>query len=363
VSEIDAKGSSLLIRHAGGDWASPAVIGYANEAELQTILNDRPDLIPGVTPPLAVCTEFQSGAGPADVVIIQGDGSVMVVECKLAQNPQVRREIIGQVLDYCSRIWRMPIAEFESRWLSRTNASPFDPFGDRAIEVAATVAENLDQGRFTMVLAVDGINPDLQRIVEYLNAITKPETSILAFELARVADRDVDVLMPRVYGQELIQAKAPADHVPWSVEEYLTWVGDNDPDALPNARAFIDGLRASGFVVSGGRALSPSLNVSMDVPRIGRKWPIALYTYKSGAKIEARIGDFKSTPDVAERFASEISGVASAGVSLGDIRAAEYAKYPAILLRNLTSDDVLSLVAAFLRAIGPTAEHSDVSWI
>jgi hypothetical protein len=120
MTSMSGQPAAVLLRHSlTGAFRVPEVSGYAKEDQLQRILFKHPELVPGVTAPAVACREFQSGAGPADVVIVGADGSLVVVECKLASNPQIRREVVGQVLDYASRLWRMPIEEFESRWSER----------------------------------------------------------------------------------------------------------------------------------------------------------------------------------------------------------------------------------------------------
>jgi hypothetical protein len=194
----------LLRRGSRGQFAEPEASGYANGSELQDILARHPTLLPGVEGVAVTCRELQSGVGPADVLVVHGQGDLTLIECTLAQNPRVRREIVGQTLDYASRIWRMPIADFEARWTSRTGQSPFDAIGESATAVREGLAGNLAAGRFTVVLAVNGINRDLRRMIEYLNAVTLPQVQVLAFELARARDQDVEILLPRVFGAELV---------------------------------------------------------------------------------------------------------------------------------------------------------------
>ena len=95
---------TLLIRSSGdSSWREPAGRGYDNEVALQTILVEHPDLVPGVDGSAIACREFSSGVGPADVVVLDAEGSITVVECKLSANAEVRRTVVGQVLDYASR--------------------------------------------------------------------------------------------------------------------------------------------------------------------------------------------------------------------------------------------------------------------
>lgn len=95
-------------------------MGYKNERALQDIIPAHPSLVMGSltseTEIAVVCREFQSGVGPADVVMLDDHGYITLVECKLASNREVRREVVGQVLDYASRIWEMSVDEFEKAW-------------------------------------------------------------------------------------------------------------------------------------------------------------------------------------------------------------------------------------------------------
>ena len=136
----------LLIRQPNGTWREPEIAGYAAETELQHILADHPELIPGVGADAVACREFQSTAGPADVVV-DADGQVTLVECKLAANPQVRREIVGQMFDYASRLWKMGIEDFDARWQTRNGKSLFLVDDDGAL-LRDAVARNLAMAGF-----------------------------------------------------------------------------------------------------------------------------------------------------------------------------------------------------------------------
>lgn len=193
-----------LIRRSGQDWLEPTH-GYTNEAELQELLAEHPNLVTGEDG--VACREFQSGVGPADIVIITQDGSITLVECKLAANPQIRREIIGQLFDYAARLWKMPVDEFIHQWESQSGTTPFDVLDDSDGQLRETLAHNLADGRFRLVIAVDQINDQLRRIVEYLNMATPPGTGVIAMEFRRIVEADVEVLLPQTYGSELVNTK------------------------------------------------------------------------------------------------------------------------------------------------------------
>lgn len=87
--------TGFLVRSPGGEWLEPSEKGYGREADLQQILGEHPQLIPGVTEGAVACREFRSGAGPADLVVVGPEGDVTLVECKLASNRQVQHRASG----------------------------------------------------------------------------------------------------------------------------------------------------------------------------------------------------------------------------------------------------------------------------
>jgi hypothetical protein len=56
------------------------------------------------------------GSGSTDLVAVAADGSILVAECKLAKNDEIKREVIGQILEYGAYLWRMSYEKFEDRF-------------------------------------------------------------------------------------------------------------------------------------------------------------------------------------------------------------------------------------------------------
>lgn len=251
--------NQILIREEGGEWSEPRGTGFALENDLQEILAEHPELIPGVGATAAACREFQSEVGPADIVVVDEGGEVTVVECKLATNPQIRREIIGQLFDYASRLWRMDIDEFSRRWSARTG-QPLFVSDDAGVALQGAVAANLVSGRFRLVLAVDEINEPLKGMVEYLNAMSGPETSVIAVEYRRFWHGGVEVLMPQKYGQELAESKIAAESPKtwWSEETYRAWLEEHQPEALHLFNSLLASAATHGWGFTGSLSLAPA---------------------------------------------------------------------------------------------------------
>jgi hypothetical protein len=102
----------VLIRRPGSTWHQPATSAYANERELQDLVKRSPSLLPGGEA-LAIADEFWvPDVGSVDLVGVSAAGDIALVECKLRANPEIRREVVGQVLAYAGGLWRMTCDDF-----------------------------------------------------------------------------------------------------------------------------------------------------------------------------------------------------------------------------------------------------------
>ncbi len=346
---------SLLIRDGQGDWHEPLGHGYDNEAALQAILVEHPTLVPGVVSGAIACREFESSVGPADVVILSPDGSITVVECKLRANAEVRRTVVGQLLDYASRLWQMDVEQFEQRW-SRADGgrSAFSRLGDVDGQARSALAANLSQARFNLVLAVDALNDDLRRIVEYMNSITKASTGIMLVEFTRLHESGLEILMPKTYGAELVEAKvdaAQARRPRWTIEQYLDWCSEHDAATANTVQAVLDTMRQSSFEIVGGRAETPSLNAALTTDTGAKVWILNLYTDQArGALVEVRFNAFED-PGASQRLAESVCavpGVSITAAQLGDLGYRRRPSMPASLFAPDTGRQLVRAVVAGL---------------
>jgi hypothetical protein len=124
----------VLVRDNAGGWRQPEVTAYENERELQHLVAASPDLLTGVA--MATVDEFWlPGIGSIDILGVGPDGSITIVECKLRANPEIRREVVGQITAYAGGLWRMPYDDFTASWQARSGGK----------SLADAVAEYADQ--------------------------------------------------------------------------------------------------------------------------------------------------------------------------------------------------------------------------
>lgn len=206
--------AGLLIRQSDGKWQPPATATYADEKELKLLLKDVPGLLWDDT---AVVDEFWiPGAGSADLLGVGLDGAITIVECKLKKNPEIRREVVGQVLAYAGGLWRTTYDDFAARYASRAKMTLLDHLQAETGQVVenpdvfrSALHTRLATGTFRLVIAVDEITEELKLVVEWLNAHTAPGVQVIALQAEYAKDAGVEVLVPRFFG-ETVKKDAPA---------------------------------------------------------------------------------------------------------------------------------------------------------
>lgn len=209
---------------------------YDNEDRLQELLEKYPNLIAGdqidrATPrqwllisremPLPAEDEV-NGQWSFEHLFIDQNAIPTLGAVKHTEDTRIRREIVGQMLDYAANVliyWPIEsiITQFESncRDVGRDPEQVFEEFlGTDAHEDRFwdKVKTNLQAGKLRLVFVSDEISPELRRVVEFLNEQLDP-TEVLALEIKQyVSQNGLKTLVPRIIGQtaEAQQKKASA---------------------------------------------------------------------------------------------------------------------------------------------------------
>ncbi|SDG73784.1 MULTISPECIES: hypothetical protein [Pelagibacterium] len=159
-----------------------------NEKWLQELLFVRPELLPiaDISPGSAgyvpVCRELslpkEGGTVFLDIFGVTAEGKLVLVECKLWRNPQARREVVAQILEYASLLRRWSYADLNARLkssLGLTGPNPLFEIAQKAFPqldealFVDRVTHSLKAGDFNLVIAGDGIRSDIDAIAAHLN--------------------------------------------------------------------------------------------------------------------------------------------------------------------------------------------------
>jgi hypothetical protein len=196
---------------------------YDSEALLQRLLQDHPSVIAGsqidradprrwllVSREMPVASEEDGGRRwSLDHLFLDQDGIPTLVEVKRGTDTRIRREVVGQMLDYAANaILYWPVEQIRARYVARCEAAGEDAaveldrfLVDRNADVFwSTVKTNLQAGKVRLIFVADIIPPELQRIVEFLNSQMDP-AEVLALEIKQYVGEGLRTLVPRVLGR------------------------------------------------------------------------------------------------------------------------------------------------------------------
>lgn len=169
---------SIALRPLGFQSGDDAV----NEADIQNLVHAHPSALPiaEIDPlfvnPIPICTELNTPAGPIDNFMVTATGLPVLVECKLWRNPEGRREVVGQILDYAKELSRWSSSDLQrevNRRLKREGNTLLELVRERDASVDEVhfndaLTANLRRGRFLLLIVGDGIREGVEAISEYL---------------------------------------------------------------------------------------------------------------------------------------------------------------------------------------------------
>ena len=222
---------NIYLLQDSGDAVELSEQPYDSEDILQRLLAEHPDILGGdqigggrarrwllVAREAGIpCEEAGADRWSLDHLFVDQDGTPTLVEVKRSSDTRIRREVVGQMLDYAANAttcW--PTTLIRSRFEQSCHACDSDPVAalseflqiDGAVDEAAraadhfwqTVDTNLRAGRVRLVFVADAIPPELRRIVEFPNVQMNP-AEVLAIEVRQYVGPGFKTLVPTVIGQ------------------------------------------------------------------------------------------------------------------------------------------------------------------
>ena len=171
------------------------------------------EIEPAFKPLIPVCRELPTPAGPIDLLFINDRGLLTLVECKLWRNPEARREVVGQILDYAKELSRWSYSDLQHAIskAQRIASSPlFELVANNSEEddessFIDNVSRNLRRGRFLLLIVGDGIRESVEQITDFLqeHAHLNFAFALVEFTTFRGVEQYADLVFvqPRVIAQ------------------------------------------------------------------------------------------------------------------------------------------------------------------
>ncbi len=226
------------------------------------------EIEPSFGPLIPVCTELDTRtAGFADALFLNPLGMPTLVECKLWRNPEARREVVGQILDYASVLRRWTFADLQREAARARREQGFDLSahiqehgGSADFDEAAfvdNVTRNLAQGRLLLLVVGDGIRAGVETIADYIQGTTGLHFTLGLVEMQAFELGDGRrIVQPRVLTKTLIVNRTVVD----LAQPGLTVTQDGSADDVATSREHNRDQRTDG-----GRAVdAPVLDGAAD---------------------------------------------------------------------------------------------------
>ncbi len=187
-----------------------------DEKFLQDLIFKHADCLPvseiddAYTPLIPVCRELNTHAGPLDILMATPAGKLVIIETKLWRNPDARRKVVAQILDYAKELARWSYEDLYreiNRNLQTSGNHLYNTVTASAGEASAldeaafvdAVSRNLQKGEFLLLLVGDGIREGAERLTEFLSTAGNLAFTFGMIEVAFFKAPDIGTLIiPRV---------------------------------------------------------------------------------------------------------------------------------------------------------------------
>jgi hypothetical protein len=199
---------------------------FESEDLLQGFLANHPNLIPGdqinsseprrwlmVSREMGIPdNEVGGDRWAVDHLFLDQDAIPTLIEVKRSTDTRLRREVVGQALDYAANaVSYWPIEKIRSRFEAQCENENRDPDdvlcevlenGDPTDDYWEKAEANLQRGRIRIIFVADVIPEELRRVVMFLNSQMNP-AEVLAIEIRLFEGEGRRTLVPRLVSNTL----------------------------------------------------------------------------------------------------------------------------------------------------------------
>ncbi len=238
---------------------------YDSEDLLQELLAKYPSVLAGdqlgVAEPrrwLLIAREFPlpseeggSGRWSVDHLFLDQDAIPTLIEVKRSTDTRIRREVVGQLLEYAANaVVYWPIETVRAQFEANCRVENRDPENELAEFLGVEtdqdqfwtkVKTNLQAGRIRLVFVADEIPAELRRVVEFMGKQMDP-ADVFAVEIRQYVGQGLKTLVPRVIGQSK-SGGTTTEGRQWNESSFFEEIGKRDPSAAEIARKILEWAR------------------------------------------------------------------------------------------------------------------------
>ena len=332
---------------------------FDQEVDLQHILAEHPELLLsdylGINNSNLILVKREASI-PGDALVqntfyldhlfLDTEGIPTLVEVKQSTDTRIRREVVGQMLDYAANaILYWPIDEirgmFNTTWEKR-GKNPEDKLQEflgpeKDLNLYWNeVKKNLLSGNIRLLFVADSIPDTLKNIVQFLNKQMDP-AEVLAVDIHQFIGHDFQILVPKVYGIDYRPVPNKTKRK-WNEEEFLTDLKEHvSQSEVITAKKILEWANSHGLRIWWGEGSTQGSFYPM-VDHKGRSHQvIAVWTY---GKVELQFQWMKnydafSTDERRREFLRRVNSIP--GITISDEKIAMRPSFDLSILNNETN--------------------------
>ena len=236
-----------------GKWRAASSRDFESEKELHDLVEENIGMLPLAGSPrlFVLGREVPLGGGYADLLAVEASGRPVIAEVKLARSPEAKRAIVAQVISYAAFLQGYDVESLAKGPLSKSLADQdqvsilgMAMTQDQEDEIDSdtfetSLQEYLTNGMFRLVLIMDDSSEELERVIAYLDAVTKQSLTIdlITFRIYDV--NGTEVAMPQRITPDLSLTSDTVSGV--STKRASKAILSDGPDAFIASFAEIEG--------------------------------------------------------------------------------------------------------------------------
>lgn len=321
--------------------------GGRRERFIQDLVHEHPEIIPladiepAFLPLIPICRELQTSAGYLDNLWLTPSGGIVLGECKLFRNPDARREVIAQTLDYAAAVAKLTYPELEGAVrtaLSSPTASLWSLVAEHTdLEEAQfidAVERRLRKSRFLLLVIGDGIQEGVEALTSHLQLHAGLHVGLALIDLSVWRDPDGALLVvPRIPLRTVLvergivvvdkdgqaRIEPPKDHLSANTDrprthtisetEFFDHLEQRRQGSAAMVRSFLDNIASLGIYPEFRKSLVLRWEAATDfilspgyIETSGRVW------LSNGWNSANRLGNIAAGDRYLERVASIVGG-------------------------------------------------------
>ncbi|MFI5706229.1 hypothetical protein [Kribbella sp. NPDC051620] len=287
-----------------------------------------------------------------DHLFIDQQGVPVLVEVKRSSDTRIRREVIGQMLDYAAngvKYWPLSLLRqsLEARAAGEEKSvedllaelqSDLDPD-----DFWKAVEANLIAGRIRMIIVADKLPAELVRVIEFLNEQMNP-AEVLGVELRQFVAGSHVAYVPRVVGRTVVAVDKKSIGRRWTRDSFLEIANERCSDVevqlIEQLFAHVD---TRGTKLAWGSGANPGVGGWYNID--GRSTVVwVLNTSSDSPTTRAHIVFYfadlvgRAGLERMEEAASMLEQIPVLRQKIVDSRASGWKKYPSLYLSDVASN-------------------------